>query len=503
MKAVFQSKPAKEYVQGVSYACRVLWSMWEVLVVINGILYNIFEDENGEKVALLIAPYQIRRMIFEKLHCARTAGHLGRDKSLKSIKNRFYWPGMTKDVARWCKACDSCARVKGYPGVGKYYLQQSAVGAPFDRIGIDIVGPCPISVDGNEYIIVICDYFSKWTEAFAVKNHTALTVADKLVTEVFCRFGLVAQIHSDQGREFESELFKEICNLLGIQKTRTCPYRPQSDGLVERTNRSLIQMLSIFVNENRNDWDDHLPYLLMAYRSTMHDSTGCSPYKMLFGRELTGPLDVISGLAFKNKTFRCPIAYVEWVKYSLKLTHDFACQNLQKAALRQKKNYDRGVKPRTYDAGNFVWRWYPPSAAIKFGEKKTGPYLIRNKITDVLYQVQKEPNGRMLVIHVDDLVPYEGESIPEVWQNDSEIFSELTDFENQNLTDNSEVREFDLLHDDADPQSFGGEVSEIEDINQDLSEENLNVPEFKTPPRLTRCGRQVRRPLKYSPSDNF
>lgn len=178
-----------------------------------------------------------------------------------------------------CKDGETMA--KSGPGLGKFPLQQTSVGAPFDRIGIDIVGPCPVTENGNEYLIVICDYYSKWVESVAVPNHTALCVADTLVTEVFCRFGVPSVIHSDQGREFESELFSRLCELLGIEKIRTCPYRPQSDGLVERTNRTSIQMLSIFVNANRDDWDDHLPYLLMAYRATVHDSTGYSPHKMM------------------------------------------------------------------------------------------------------------------------------------------------------------------------------------------------------------------------------
>ena len=112
------------------------------------------------------------------------------------------------------------------------------------------------------------DYFSKWKEAYADSDHTAYTVADKLATEFITRFGIPNQIHTDQGREFESELFSELCKLLGIKNTRPTPYRPQSDGLVERFNRTLIAMLSAFVNDNRLDWDDHLPYLMMAYRAT-------------------------------------------------------------------------------------------------------------------------------------------------------------------------------------------------------------------------------------------
>ena len=112
---------------------------------------------------------------------------------------------------------------------------------------------------------MIADYFTKWAEAFAIPDQTALTVADMRVREVVCRFGTPYQFHSDQGRDYESHLFQQVCKLLEVDKTRTTPYMPKSDGLVERFNRTLQHMLATFVNENRNDWDDHLPYLMMAY----------------------------------------------------------------------------------------------------------------------------------------------------------------------------------------------------------------------------------------------
>ena len=121
-------------------------------------------------------------------------------------------------------------------------------------VGIDILGPLSQSYNNNEYIVVIGCYFTKWKEAFAIPNHTAATVADKLVQEVFLRFGFPSQIHTDQGPEFESHLFKEMCKLLGIEKSRTCPYNPKSDGLIERFNRTLITMLSMFVDKNQKDW---------------------------------------------------------------------------------------------------------------------------------------------------------------------------------------------------------------------------------------------------------
>ena len=120
-------------------------------------------------------------------------------------------------------------------------------------------------------------------------------VADNLIIEVFLRFKAPSQIHTDQGRQFTSDLFKAICNLLGVEKTRTCPYNPKSDGLVERFNRTLISMLSTFVNENRKDWDDQLPNVMAAYRATSRKSTGLSPNLMMLNREENFPIDLMAG----------------------------------------------------------------------------------------------------------------------------------------------------------------------------------------------------------------
>jgi transposase InsO family protein len=132
---------------------------------------------------------------------------------------------------------------------------------------------------------------------FAVPNHTAYTVADTLITQVFRQYGFPTQIHTDQGREFESHLFSEICKLLGVDKTRTCLYNPKSDGMIERNNRTILQMLTHFfsVEQNQKDWDDHLCYIMAAYRATKHSSTGCSPNLLMLGHEVDNPIDVMVG----------------------------------------------------------------------------------------------------------------------------------------------------------------------------------------------------------------
>ena len=250
LKETFITKPPRHVVLDASQELKTLWGLWESLTVLDNILYFKWKASENE-VLLLVAPRDISSLIFHQLHENRTAGHLGRERTLRSIKRRVYWPSMSSDIKRWCRQCDICARAKTGPGLGRSSLCQSITGAPLDWVGIDIVGPLPVTNDGNEYIIVLCDYFTKWVEAYAVPDHQALTVGDKIVSEFVCTFGVPRQIHTDQGREFESELFSTLCKKLGIEKTRTTPYRPQSDGLVERFNRTLQQMLTSYAMKKK------------------------------------------------------------------------------------------------------------------------------------------------------------------------------------------------------------------------------------------------------------
>ena len=142
---------------------------------------------------------------------------------------------------------------------------------------------------------MICDYFTKLDDAIPIPNQEASTAVESVVTKFICVFGVPLQINTDRGRNFESKRFQEICRLLGLNKTRTTPLHPQSDGLVERANRTLANMLSKFMSEKQKDWDTYLPYLLMAYRSSVHSTTGHPQNKLVFGRDVSLPVDLMLG----------------------------------------------------------------------------------------------------------------------------------------------------------------------------------------------------------------
>ena len=165
-----------------------------------------------------------------------------------------------------------------------------------ERLTLDVLGPLPCTHLGNKYILMVADYFSKWVEAFLMPNQEACTVAELLVKEVVCRFGVPLLIHSDQGCNLNQHaVFTEMCQLLGIQKTRTTARHPQSYGMVDRFNRTIEDQLAKFVDyHHQRDWDEHIPYLMLAYRSAIHESTGCTPAKVMFGRDLRLPVDLYS-----------------------------------------------------------------------------------------------------------------------------------------------------------------------------------------------------------------
>jgi hypothetical protein len=174
-------------------------------------------------------------------------------------------------------------------------MRQYNVGAPFERIAIDVAGPISQSDQGNRYLLIAMDYFTKWPEAYAIPNQEAATVAEALVTNFFCRFGVPRELHSDQGRNFESRLMQEVLQRLGVRKTRTTPLHPQSDGMVERYIKTVEEHLRKVVASHHRDWDARLPVFLLAYRASTHDTTRLTPANLVFGRELRLPGDLLFG----------------------------------------------------------------------------------------------------------------------------------------------------------------------------------------------------------------
>ena len=393
------------------YAC------YDMLEVHNGLLYvaDTKREVKSSTVLRLVAPLPIRRQLFKQIHQTRTGGHQGINNTIAVVNRHFYWPGQYADVRRWCQQCEGCARAKTGESGHRAKLVQDIPGMPMERMAVDLMGPLPKTENGNLYIAVVVDYFTKWAEAFALPNKQSQTVAEALVTGVICRLGAPHRLHSDQGGEFESNLWAEVCELLDVEKTRTSPYRPQSDGLVERLNRTIKKMLKVFVNDNRDDWDDHLPYIMMAYRATPQASTQCSPNLLMYGREVNLPVEVMAPPP-PSQAFTCPNEYVEWIRAVLEQAFQFARHHLAASAERQKRCYDNRSNPRNFQAGHWVWYLYKPYCRLKFKCPWIGPCLVLRQLGRVNVEIQASPEDKPKVVHVDYLKPYWAEDkVPERW----------------------------------------------------------------------------------------
>lgn len=400
------AQPLQAEVQGTSRATRSLWAQWNRLELKDGILYRRWETEDGQDSRLqLVLPRSLMPDVLTALHDAPIAGHLGVSKTVERVRERFYWYGLRQDVEDWCRQCDKCARRKSPPRHARAPLVSSQPGYPFERIALDIMGPLPETDTGNKYIMVVGDYFTKWSEAYAIPNQEAKTVADKLVKEFICRYGAPEKIHSDQGRNFESQLFQEMCKLFAMEKTRTTPYHPESDGMVERMNRTVQDMLAKYVADHQRDWDMHLPLVMMAYRSSVHGSSQYTPYYLMFGQDVRLPVDVMFGRPPNHQEEVSE--YVRRLRETLEEAHEHAREHLKAAQRRQKDYYDKRTAGEQIQVGDRVFLCEP---AVKKGRTKKllspwqGPYVVRKRIGDVAYRIQLEDNPRKRkVVHFNRL----------------------------------------------------------------------------------------------------
>ena len=211
-------------------------------------------------------------------------------------------------------------------------------------------------------------------------------------------------IHSDQGREFENGLMKSLCNLLGCVKTRTAPYHPESDGMVERFNRTYLMMLSMFVNDRRDNWHELLPFVMHAYRTSVHKSTRYSPFRLMMGEECSLPQDVSTEeLRSSRENEVTPHPFAAWVRNALEVAYDQVRHSLHRTAALRKRLYDVKAVNRKFPVGSWDLRYYPPVAQKKLGSPWVGPQQVVRQATGHTVGIQKGPDAPIIFIHVGDL----------------------------------------------------------------------------------------------------
>ena len=277
-----------------------------------------------------------------------------------------YWVGMAQAVSQYCAHCVVCQQAK-LPAPTPAPLTNVLIGGPWQMLAADIL-EVPVSRHHNRYLLVVMDYFTKWAEAIPLKDQTAASISEAVI-KICCSFGVPDILHSDQGRNFESHLFHQVLSAFGIQKSRTTAYHPQGDGMVERFNRSLFQLLRCYT-ETEDDWEQFLPMVMYAYRTAKHSSTNISPFELMFGRS---PCTIPFQSLHKFDT----ASYVSYLKAKLHTMQDFVHANLAQSAKQQKQQYDRYTAPRSFKAGDPVWLSIP--TARKLQPRWDGRWTITNQ----------------------------------------------------------------------------------------------------------------------------
>ncbi|KAF7648160.1 hypothetical protein LDENG_00161160 [Lucifuga dentata] len=381
------------------------------LSLIDRLLYRSWKaPRGGSDILQLLVPPRLRSQILQLIYGSVGASHFGVAQTLCRLRSRFYWPNCRQDVELFVHRCDRCTARKGPNRHSHAPLQQYQVGAPMERVGVDILGPFPVTDHSNRYVLVEMDYFTKWPEAYAVPDQGAATTAEKLVQEMLCQFGAPEELHSDQGRNFEFQVFQEVCWRMGVKKTRTTPLHPQSDGLVEWFNCTLATQLAILSDRRQKDWDLHLPLVLWAYRTAVQESTHCTPAALMLGRELRTPVDLVFGLPPEPGSEAGPgLDYFSQLREWLRETHELTQAALTEAGICQKRAYDVCCSGEDFAPGACVWVYTPErkkGVSPKLSSQWTGPCTVLAKLTDVVYQVQLV-RGRKVVLQRDRLAPYQ------------------------------------------------------------------------------------------------
>lgn len=376
---------------------------WNRLELENGVLYRRRQDED-KLVLQLVLPPVLRSTVLKSLH--NDMGHMGIERTLDLVRQRFFWPKMAVNVENFIKTCDRCVRRKTLPEKAAP-LVNIQTSRPLELVCMDFLTLEPDS-SNIKNILVLTDHFTKFSVAIPTANQKAKTVAKCLWNDFMVCYGIPERLHSDQGPDFESKLIKELCDVAGIKKTRTTPYHPRGNP-VERFNRTLLNMLGTLESKQKAKWKEYVKPLVHAYNCTRNEVTGFTPYELLFGRSPRLPVDLAFGLPVRDSPSSSHSQYVKDLRSRLKESYKLTCQNAQKSAKRNKSRFDQRVKPASLDVGDRVLvRNVRIRGKRKLEDKwEQEVYVVVNRAGDLpVYIVKPETReGPNRTLHRDLLLP--------------------------------------------------------------------------------------------------
>ncbi|UYV78077.1 hypothetical protein LAZ67_16000034, partial [Cordylochernes scorpioides] len=413
--------------------------------MLKGTLYKKNFDPLGNQ-HLLVIPKHLRLELLKSLHDAPTAGHLGFSKTYERVKNKYFWPGLLRDIRKYVAHCKECQRKKQStqkpPGLLKAIPPASS---PLQRVGMDLLGRFPKSDTGNKWIIVCTDYLTRFAVTKALPTGEAKEAAKFLMEDVVLKHGAPREIITDRGRVFQSKLIAELTNQCSSIHRFTTAYHPQTNGLTERLNKTLANMIAMYVSVEQKDWDVILPYVTFAYNTAKQDTTGFTPFKLIHGREAETTVDTL----FPNPHEDLQEDYSQKIASRVEETRQLARLETLKAQEKDKARYDSKHEAMDYNVGDLVWIFIPirnVGLSEKLMKRYFGPYRVTRKLSDVTFEVEPvdQPTRRRQtrdLVHVLRMKPYHD---PE---DQADLFKALDDARKRILLDNhlrGAAREFAL-----------------------------------------------------------
>lgn len=373
---------------------------------VDDILYFLPNPEKADERRIVIPP-ALRPAVMHAFHDHPLAGHMSARRTYDRIRRSFHWDTLHGDVHDYVGSCVTCAQHKPRSTRAAGTLLPIQVSAPFELVGMDIMGPLPESDHGNRYIIVAVDYLTRWCEVGALPTVTAEDVAKFFLDRVVAVHGCPQRILTDNGSNFTAEVVHRMYKTLGVLISHSTPYHPETNGLVERLNRTLKTMIAMYVREDQRDWDTYLPFLAFAYRSSTQESLGVSPFEALYGRPARLPADTTVPRA--AAPFTSPTEWQRTMRRRLEFVRKHASQQQAAAQNRQRRIYDATRVPSQFKVMDQVViadkPQHQPGRSTKLMQKFSKPFeLIRQ--TGPLTFVARElhvPNPLLRAVHVSQL----------------------------------------------------------------------------------------------------
>lgn len=343
------------------------------------------------------------KQILKENHNNSIAGHSGYLRTYKRIKENYKWPNMKKDIRKFIKTCESCQINKSNSKQNKAKMEITTTSErPFQRIAVDIVGPLPLTENGNRFIITLQDDLTKFSYAKPIPNHEAATIASKLLTFITL-FGIPEAMLSDQGSDFTSSILKELNKLFKIC-VFSSPYHPQTNGALERSHLTLKDYLKHYINQNQNDWDQYVELAMFTYNTHVHKSTSYTPFELIFGHKPVIPSSLTS-----NPEFRYSYDdYYSNLKLKFNKSYQIARDNLIRSKERSKIYYDSKSNEINYQVGSQVLL---QTKQVKLGLNKKlspnfkGPYKIVKINDNKTVDLEIKPN-KCVTYHLNLIKPF-------------------------------------------------------------------------------------------------